>query len=105
MDPVGQAFRKERPADLKFFSIALGCKVIAAASSDGKRQFCKDHGGADEVVDYTKEGWQVRLYSLLRHVVSCPTHLAAYNKKKLLIFWMVERSQEADRRQRGGRRI
>ncbi|KAE8537740.1 hypothetical protein D1P53_005796 [Cryptococcus gattii VGV] len=37
---------------------SLGCKVIAAASSDGKRQFCKDHGGVDEVVDYTKEGWQ-----------------------------------------------
>ncbi|UOH79124.1 hypothetical protein LQV05_000114 [Cryptococcus neoformans] len=37
---------------------SLGCKVIAAASSDAKRQFCKDHGGVDEVVDYTKEGWQ-----------------------------------------------
>lgn len=61
--PVRRAIPKKRPADLKFFSfsIALGCKVIAAASSDGKRQFCKDHGGVDEVVDYTKEGWQVSL--------------------------------------------
>ncbi|ADV20152.1 alcohol dehydrogenase [Cryptococcus gattii Ru294] len=43
---------------------SLGCKVIAAASSDGKRQFCKDYGGVDEVVDYTKEGWQNKVKKL-----------------------------------------
>ncbi|ODO08766.1 alcohol dehydrogenase [Cryptococcus wingfieldii CBS 7118] len=37
---------------------AVGCKVIAAASTDAKRQFCVDKGGVDEVVDYTKDGWQ-----------------------------------------------
>lgn len=83
--PVRQAIPEKRPVDLKFFfSIALGCKVIAAASSDGKRQFCKDYGGVDEVVDYTKEGWQVSLHSLLLLVRSCPTHLAADEKKYIL---------------------
>ncbi|WVQ82212.1 hypothetical protein IAT38_004340 [Cryptococcus sp. DSM 104549] len=36
----------------------LGCKVIAACSSEAKRQFCVDNAGVDEVVDYTKAGWQ-----------------------------------------------
>ncbi|OXG89416.1 alcohol dehydrogenase [Cryptococcus neoformans Gb118] len=43
---------------------SLGCKVIAAASSDAKRQFCKDHGRVDEVVDYTKEGWQNKVKTM-----------------------------------------
>ncbi|WVQ82211.1 hypothetical protein IAT38_004339 [Cryptococcus sp. DSM 104549] len=37
---------------------ALGCKVIAACSSEAKRQFVIDNAGVDEVVDYTKAGWQ-----------------------------------------------
>jgi NADPH2:quinone reductase len=37
----------------------MGCKVIATASSEEKRLICTERGGADEVVDYTKEGWQV----------------------------------------------
>ena len=36
----------------------LGCKVIATASTEEKRLICKEKGGADEVVDYGKEGWQ-----------------------------------------------
>ena len=36
---------------------ALGARVIACASSPEKRQHCLDHG-ADEVVDYTREGWR-----------------------------------------------
>jgi len=37
---------------------SLGCKVIATASSEAKRAVCKEKGGADEVVDYTKSDWQ-----------------------------------------------
>lgn len=65
----------KRPARLTFSSVALGCKVIAAASSEAKRQFCKDHGGVDEVVDYTKEGWQVSV-----HLSS--SYLGRINQKK-----------------------
>ncbi|MBY6204993.1 NADPH:quinone oxidoreductase family protein [Halomonas denitrificans] len=36
---------------------ALGAKVIAAASTESKRVHCRDHG-ADEVVDYTADGWR-----------------------------------------------
>ena len=36
----------------------LGCKVIAAASSDEKRWICVEIGRADDVIDYGKEGWQ-----------------------------------------------
>ncbi|MDZ7790940.1 MAG: zinc-binding dehydrogenase [Xanthomonadales bacterium] len=36
---------------------ALGAKVIACASSEDKRQHCLDHG-ADQVVDYTQDGWR-----------------------------------------------
>ena len=36
---------------------ALGAKVIGAASP-GKLSVVKEHGGADHVVDYTKDGWQ-----------------------------------------------
>lgn len=36
---------------------ALGARVIACASSAEKRQHCLDHG-ADQVVDYTREGWR-----------------------------------------------
>lgn len=38
---------------------AIGCKVIATASTDEKRKVCKEKAGVDEVVDYTKDGWQV----------------------------------------------
>jgi NADPH2:quinone reductase len=38
---------------------AIGCKVIATASTEEKRKVCKDKAGVDEAVDYTKEGWQV----------------------------------------------
>ncbi|WVR07176.1 hypothetical protein IAU60_004217 [Kwoniella sp. DSM 27419] len=36
----------------------LGCKVIATASSEDKRQICLDKGRADQVVDYTQKDWQ-----------------------------------------------
>jgi NADPH2:quinone reductase len=36
---------------------ALGARVIACASTDGKRQHCLDHG-ADLAVDYTAEDWR-----------------------------------------------
>jgi threonine dehydrogenase-like Zn-dependent dehydrogenase len=32
--------------------------VIATASTVDKRRICTEKGGADEVVDYGKEGWQ-----------------------------------------------
>lgn len=35
----------------------LGARVIAAASSDAKRALCLEQG-ADETIDYTKEGWR-----------------------------------------------
>jgi NADPH-dependent curcumin reductase CurA len=38
---------------------ALGCKVIATASTEDKRRICKEKGGADHTIDYTKAGWQV----------------------------------------------
>lgn len=40
--------------------IALGCKVIATASTEEKRRICKEKGGADYTIDYTQSGWQVR---------------------------------------------
>lgn len=39
--------------------LALGCKVIATASTEDKRRICKEKGGADYTIDYTKTGWQV----------------------------------------------
>jgi NADPH2:quinone reductase len=41
----------------------LGARVIAAASTEEKRQFAIRHG-ADETVDYTKEGWRDEIKSL-----------------------------------------
>ena len=38
---------------------ALGCKVIATASTEEKRSECRDKAGVDAAVDYTKDGWQV----------------------------------------------
>lgn len=38
----------------------LGARVVAAASSEAKRDFCRGLG-ADEVVDTTPEGWRERL--------------------------------------------
>jgi NADPH2:quinone reductase len=38
---------------------ALGCKVIATASTEDKRAVCRDKAGVDAAVDYTKDGWQV----------------------------------------------
>jgi NADPH-dependent curcumin reductase CurA len=39
--------------------LAIGCKVIGAAGSEEKRRIVKEKGGADEVIDYNKDGWQV----------------------------------------------
>lgn len=41
-----------------FLFIALGAKVIAAAGSQSKLDICKQHGGADYIVDYTNPDWQ-----------------------------------------------
>ena len=41
----------------------LGARVIAAASTEEKRQFALRFG-ADEAVDYTKEGWREQIKSL-----------------------------------------
>ena len=38
---------------------ALGCKVIATASTSEKRQVCVGKAGVDHAVDYTKKDWQV----------------------------------------------
>ncbi|WWC61711.1 uncharacterized protein I303_104296 [Kwoniella dejecticola CBS 10117] len=37
---------------------ALGCKVIATASSESKRSICVQHGKVNAVVDYSREDWQ-----------------------------------------------
>lgn len=39
-------------------TLVLGCKVIAAAGSEDKREIARKMGGADYVVDYGKKGWQ-----------------------------------------------
>ena len=41
----------------------LGARVIAAASTEQKRQFAVRHG-ADETVDYTREGWRDQIKAL-----------------------------------------
>lgn len=41
------------------YLLALGCKVIATASTEDKRRICKEEGGADYTIDYTQTGWQV----------------------------------------------
>jgi NADPH2:quinone reductase len=38
--------------------IALGAKVIATAGSAEKLRVCKEKGGADFALDYTKPDWQ-----------------------------------------------
>ncbi|KAG8747168.1 Cytosolic Fe-S cluster assembly factor nar1 [Ceratobasidium sp. 414] len=43
---------------------ALGAKVIATAGTEEKLQVCKSLGGADEVLDYTKPGWQKQVLKL-----------------------------------------
>ncbi|KAG9098466.1 hypothetical protein FS749_003752 [Ceratobasidium sp. UAMH 11750] len=43
---------------------ALGAKVIATAGTEEKLQVCKCLGGADEVLDYTKPGWQKQVLKL-----------------------------------------
>lgn len=42
----------------------LGARVVAAASTDAKRAFCRDLG-ADLVIDTSPEGWRDRLNGLL----------------------------------------
>ena len=37
---------------------ALGATVIGAAGSQSKLNICKQYGGADYIVDYTKPDWQ-----------------------------------------------
>lgn len=44
--------------------LALGCKVIAAASTPTKRQICIDRGQADHAIDYTSPNWQKEVMSL-----------------------------------------
>jgi NADPH2:quinone reductase len=43
---------------------AIGCKVIATASTEEKRDVCKEKAGVDAAVDYTKDGWQVSPYPI-----------------------------------------
>jgi NADPH2:quinone reductase len=43
---------------------ALGAKVIATAGTEEKLGVCKSLGGADEVLDYTKPGWQKEVLKL-----------------------------------------
>jgi NADPH2:quinone reductase len=43
---------------------AIGCKVIATASTEEKRNVCKEKAGVDAAVDYTKDGWQVSPYPI-----------------------------------------
>jgi NADPH2:quinone reductase len=38
--------------------LALGCKVIATASKESKRQICIQKGGADYAIDYSAKDWQ-----------------------------------------------
>jgi NADPH-dependent curcumin reductase CurA len=38
--------------------LALGAKVIAAAGSQEKLDICKEYGGADYCINYTKKDWQ-----------------------------------------------
>ena len=54
---------------------AIGCKVIGAAGSEEKRRIVKDKGGADEVVDYTKDGWQVSSFCIVVHGVQEGLHV------------------------------
>lgn len=44
--------------------VALGAKVIATAGTPDKLEVCKAFGGADEVLDYTKPGWQKEVLKL-----------------------------------------
>ncbi|KAN0091096.1 hypothetical protein V8E55_004662 [Tylopilus felleus] len=43
---------------------ALGAKVIAAAGSQSKLDFCKRYGGADYFVNYTTPEWQKRVLEI-----------------------------------------
>ncbi|ORY32517.1 alcohol dehydrogenase [Naematelia encephala] len=43
---------------------AVGCKVIATASSEDKRRICTERGGVDAVVDYSKDGWQKQVMDI-----------------------------------------
>ncbi|KAI5453706.1 hypothetical protein NCC49_005524 [Naganishia albida] len=43
---------------------ALGCKVIATASTEEKRRICKEKGGADFTIDYTQTGWQQQVMKI-----------------------------------------
>ncbi|QRV94160.1 Zinc-binding dehydrogenase [Ceratobasidium sp. AG-Ba] len=43
---------------------ALGAKVIATAGTEEKLKVCKSLGGADEVINYTKPGWQKEVLKL-----------------------------------------
>jgi NADPH2:quinone reductase len=42
---------------------ALGARVIAAASTHGKRDLCLQHG-ASHAIDYTREGWREEVKAL-----------------------------------------
>lgn len=51
------SYCRQIPLTLKSI-LALGAKVIATAGSPEKLEICKREGGADYVLDYTKDGWQ-----------------------------------------------
>lgn len=39
-------------------AVSLGCRVIATARGQTKLDVCRNQGGAEFAVDYSKEGWQ-----------------------------------------------
>jgi NADPH:quinone reductase-like Zn-dependent oxidoreductase len=43
---------------------ALGCKVIATASKESKRQICIEKGGADHAIDYSAKDWQKQVMQI-----------------------------------------
>jgi len=44
--------------------LALGARVIAAASSQVKLDAVKKYAGADYLIDYTKPGWQKEVLNI-----------------------------------------
>jgi NADPH2:quinone reductase len=44
--------------------LALGCKVIATASKESKRQVCIERGGADHAIDYSAKDWQKKVLEI-----------------------------------------
>jgi len=44
---------------IAWLTTVLGCRVIATASSQAKRDICVKKAGVDAAVDYTQKDWQV----------------------------------------------